>query len=154
MNAAALGDLLRRDSLHIACAESCTGGLLTAALTAVSGSSDYVNGGVVAYSNDIKERLLNVSSQILLENGAVSRECALAMARGVAATCRAEIGIGITGIAGPTGGTAEKPVGLIYVAGVLGDNEIVRELRGDFGRERNRARAVDAALELAAELIT
>ena len=151
--AARLGETLRRRGLHGAVAESCTGGLLGAALTAVPGSSDYVAGGVVAYSNAVKVGLLGVSEADLATHGAVSGVVASAMASGVRRACDAEVGIGITGIAGPGGG-GDKAVGLIWIAvSGPGSAEASLRLEGDHGREPNRARAVTEALRLALEAL-
>jgi nicotinamide-nucleotide amidase len=131
-------DGLRRRRETLAVAESCTGGLLSAHLTDVPGASEVFLGGVVSYSNDAKEHLVDVPHELLVEHGAVSQEVARAMAEGVRARFRSDWGAGITGIAGPTGGTEEKPVGLVHwaVAGpdgvsakhhvFLGDRSIVR----------------------------
>lgn len=100
----------------LAIAESCTGGLLCHKITNTSGSSKYFIGGVIAYNNEIKEQLLNVSSDILKKFGAVSRETAIAMARGVKNKLGCDIGLSITGIAGPTGGSIRKPVGTVFTA--------------------------------------
>lgn len=149
-----LGDLLRARGLRIAVAESCTGGLLGAALTAVPGSSDYVLGGVVAYANEVKTALLGVPAETLARHGAVSEEVARAMADGVRARLGADLGAGITGVAGPTGDGSSKPAGLVYVA-VAGPHGAVRAVRltDDRGREGNRAAAVRAALRLAVEIV-
>jgi nicotinamide-nucleotide amidase len=111
-----VGDLLRERGLTIAVAESCTGGLVMGRLTRVSGSSAWVVGGTVAYANEVKVRELGVSASSLAEHGAVSEPVATAMASGVAARFGAGVGVGITGIAGPTGGTKEKPVGTVAIA--------------------------------------
>jgi nicotinamide-nucleotide amidase len=109
-------DGLRRHRQTLAVAESCTGGLMAAHLTDVSGASDVFLGGVVSYSNEAKEQLIDVPHDVLVEHGAVSEEVARAMAEGVRARFRSDWGAGITGIAGPTGGTEEKPVGLVHWA--------------------------------------
>ena len=112
----ALIEKLTRNNMKIAVAESCTGGMVTEVLTTVSGASAVLDGSVVSYANEIKARLLNVSEETLESKGAVSEECALQMAEGVRKLMGADMGISITGIAGPTGGTPEKPVGTVYIA--------------------------------------
>lgn len=111
----AVGQLLREKELTISTAESCTGGLLSHTLTAISGSSAYFLGGVVAYSNAIKAQMLGVQTSTLQAHGAVSTQTAREMAAGVRARFNADIGLATTGIAGPTGATPEKPVGLVYI---------------------------------------
>ena len=110
------GKLLLKHGLSLAVAESCTGGLVGKKLTDIAGSSEYFSGGIIAYNNDAKRTLLNVSSQTLVRHGAVSAATALAMAFGVRDRFNADVGLSITGIAGPGGGTDEKPVGLVYIA--------------------------------------
>lgn len=139
---------LRAAGLTVAVAESCTGGLLGAVLTALPGSSEYMRGGVIAYADDLKVDLLGVSPHTLAEHGAVSEPVARAMAEGVRDRCRSSIGLAITGVAGPGGGSAGKPVGLIFI-GVAGSAPPrIERLDGDGGREVNRARAVREALRL------
>lgn len=111
-----VGNLLRKHELKIAVAESCTGGELTGQLTDIPGSSDYLMAGIVCYSNEAKTKLVNVSSKTLLQHGAVSAATADEMAAGVRIVMDTDLGLGITGIAGPTGGTPEKPVGLVFIA--------------------------------------
>ena len=111
-----LGKRLKEKGLTISVAESCTGGLLASRITDVAGASAYFLGGVVVYQNDVKKRLLAVPEQVLADTGAVSEETARAMARGCRQLFGSNIGVSITGIAGPTGGSAEKPVGLTYIA--------------------------------------
>ena len=111
-----LGERLRAGGLTLATAESCTGGALAAALTAIAGSSDYFPGGVVPYSNDAKLALLGVPATVLEDAGAVSEECALAMARGARRALGADLALATTGIAGPGGAEPGKPVGLVYIA--------------------------------------
>lgn len=153
--AGVLGERLRRQGLTISCAESCTGGLLIAALTAVPGASDYVLGGVITYSDELKQSLLHVPEKALAQGGAVSAEVATAMAEGVLDACGSDLGLAVTGVAGPQGGSAEKPVGLVWVAALRRGAALqVRRLDGDIGREGIRARAVRAAIELGAELAT
>jgi len=143
-----VGKLLREKGLTLAVAESCTGGLLGMRLTEVPGSSDYFRGGVIAYSNAVKEAVLGVPRAILEEKGAVSPECARAMAEGARRLLGADLALAITGIAGPTGGTPEKPVGLVYIAlAHPGGVEVERhEFRGS--RQGVRWSASEAALAL------
>jgi nicotinamide-nucleotide amidase len=138
----------RERGLHVATAESCTGGLLGARLTAIPGSSDVYVGGVVAYSNEIKMRMLDVPAELLREHGAVSEPVAVAMAAGSCARMGAEIGVGITGIAGPGGGSPEKPVGTVWIAAqVQGKTRTLgRVFVGD--REEIRQRSAQAGLDL------
>ena len=117
-----VSEALNVKSLTISTAESCTGGLLSHVLTGVSGSSTYFIGGVVAYSNPIKEQALGVKHSTLLAHGAVSEETACEMAEGIRIRFGADIGLSTTGIAGPTGGTPQKPVGLVYI-GISTDQE-------------------------------
>jgi nicotinamide-nucleotide amidase len=146
--AAVVLDACRAQGLRIAVAESCTGGMLGARLTAVPGSSDVVLGGVIAYANEVKERLLGVPAESIARAGAVSEEVARAMASGAREKLGADIGIGITGIAGPGGGTPEKPVGTVWtavdVAGVVQARRSVYV--GD--REEIRQRAAQGALNM------
>jgi nicotinamide-nucleotide amidase len=134
----------------LACAESCTGGLLTGLLTEVAGSSRVVERGFVTYSDAAKSEALGVPATLIERHGAVSREVALAMAAGALAHSPADIAVAITGIAGPDGGTAEKPVGLVYVAAQRrGSEPTVRELRlGNIGRTEVRLVTLASALEL------
>jgi len=142
--------LLRDSGLRVAVAESCTGGLVGERLTSVPGSSAYFLGGVVAYGNEAKVKLLGVPQRLLEEFGAVSAEVAEAMARGVRETFRADLGVGVTGVAGPGGGTETKPVGRVYLA--VADPQSSRTVRADFGeepgREGVRRLASQAALNL------
>lgn len=143
-----VGELLRQKRMTLAVAESCTGGLLGMRITEVPGSSDYFRGGIIAYSNAVKEKVLGVPREILEKHGAVSPECARAMAEGARRVCGADLALAITGIAGPTGGTPEKPVGLVYIA--LAHPEGVEVERHEFRGSRQGVRwsASEAALEL------
>lgn len=111
-----LGNILKENNLTISTAESCTGGLVSSRLTDVSGSSDYVKLNVITYANEAKHRILGVSWDILDTKGAVSAECAQAMAEGLQKFSNCDVSLCTTGIAGPTGGTAQKPVGLMYIS--------------------------------------
>ena len=137
----ALVSLLRNKKLKIACAESCTGGLLAKKITDISGSSEIFELGVVAYANRIKTTILGVPAKLLEEKGAVCAEVAAFMAKGVCALSESDIGTGITGIAGPGGGTPEKPVGLVYVAVYMKSTDKVYvgelHLNGDRSEIRN-----------------
>jgi nicotinamide-nucleotide amidase len=145
---AVVGDLLRQHTLTIAVAESCTGGLLASRLTDVPGSSDYVERGVVCYSNRSKTELADVPAALIAEHGAVSEPVARAMAEGIRSRAGTNIGIGITGIAGPGGGTPEKPVGTVSVA-VIGDDETrVRTFQFIGGRDMVKFQAAQAALNM------
>jgi len=143
-----LGKILTERQLTIAVAESCTGGLVTNRITNVSGSSSYFERGVVAYSNNSKTQLLGVSSALIEAHGAVSKEVASAMAEGIRKAAHTDIGISTTGIAGPTGGTPEKPEGLIWIG--YSDTNTTIALKFNFGdnRLRFKERASQAALEL------
>jgi PncC family amidohydrolase len=143
-----VGELLRAKRLTLATAESCTGGLLGHLITNVPGSSAYFLGGVVAYSNEAKERLLGVRHETLMEEGAVSAAVALEMARGARALFGADLALSTTGIAGPGGGTPQKPVGLVYIALVAPDRELCE--RQIWGGERleNKRRSAEQALLL------
>ncbi len=140
----------RRRGLTVATAESCTGGLVSAALTEIPGSSEVIDRGFVTYSNAAKEAMLNVPAAVLERHGAVSQETAEAMAAGALAISGADLAVAITGIAGPGGGSAEKPVGLVHFAAAARDGRhIHREKRfGDVGRSAVRARSVAEALEM------
>lgn len=143
-----IAEMLRgRDT--IATAESCTGGMLAARLTDLPGSSDYVKGAIVAYANEVKVESVGVSADLLERHGAVSAEVASALAQGARSALHASVGVGITGVAGPGGGTDEKPVGLVWIA-VAGPGEsgTVRSVRLPGGRPEVRERAVTVAMHL------
>ena len=146
-------DLCRARGLTLATAESCTGGMVAARLTSVPGSSDVFVGGVVAYANTVKASELGVAQEVLDQHGAVSAETAAAMAHGVRARLGVDIGVAVTGVAGPGGGTEEKPVGLVFVHVVGPEGEEARrtELPGD--REMIRGRATAASLHLVRRLL-
>ena len=148
-----VGHLLRERRRTIACAESCTGGLLTSRLTDVSGSSAYVMGAVVSYTNAVKATLVGVREETLRAFGAVSEETAREMAEGVRRAIPADIGVGITGIAGPGGATAEKPVGLVYIA--VATAEAVRVERHIFDGVRTEVKrqSTEAALAMVRDLL-
>lgn len=146
-------DACRRRGLTIATGESCTGGLVAATLTEIPGSSDVVDRGFVTYSNAAKEALLGVPSATLTVHGAVSQQTAEAMATGAMARAGTGLAVAITGIAGPQGGTADKPVGLVHLAAARQNRIIHRERRyGDIGRSEIRRQSVLDALAMLEEL--
>ncbi len=149
-----VGLRLKKKRLTVAVAESCTGGMLGARLTTVPGSSAWFQGGVIAYDDSVKTRLLGVSAALIRKHGAVSAECAEAMARGARKAAGADIGVSITGVAGPGGGTKAKPVGLVHIS-VYGPGAALRARRHDIHgpREAVRARAAGAALALLKEAL-
>ena len=143
-----------RKKLKIVTAESCTGGLIASLLTEFSGSSEVFERGFVTYSNAAKEESLGVPHELIAAHGAVSAEVARAMAQGALKHSKAELAVAVTGIAGPGGGTADKPVGLVHIAAARGDKIIHRECRfGDIGREGVRLASVEAALEMLQKLL-
>jgi PncC family amidohydrolase len=144
----AIGRLLAAKNMTVALAESCTGGLVGHRLTEVSGSSGYFLGGIVCYANDAKERLVGVKRDTLLAHGAVSAETALEMARGARQALGADIGLSVTGIAGPTGGSPDKPMGLVYIALATPKGERCERHVWDSDRSGNKALSAEAALDL------
>ena len=148
-----VGDRLRELGLTIAVAESCSGGLLLSRLTDVPGSSEYVLGGVVAYSNDVKTASLGVPPDLIAEHGAVSEPVAVAMARGVRERLGSAIGVGVTGIAGPGGGSDRKPVGTVAVAAVTADDTFVRTFLFPGGRAQVKHHASQAGLDMVRRMI-
>jgi nicotinamide-nucleotide amidase len=153
-----VGALCRARGFRIAAAESCTGGLVMTRLTEVPGSSEYVDRGVVVYSNQSKTDLLGVPAEVIAEHGAVSEPVAEAMARGMAKMAGADLAVGITGVAGPGGGTAEKPVGMVVVAAAWArPNAIetrVRTYKFVGGRDMVRFQASQAALDMVRRWLT
>ncbi len=147
-------DACRAKNLKLAIAESCTGGLVAAALTEIPGSSDVFDRGFVTYSNAAKQAMLGVPASVLATRGAVSKETAEAMAMGALERSGADVTAAVTGVAGPGGGTAEKPVGLVHLAAARrGGRQLHRERRyGDLGRAEIRRRSVLEALAMLEEL--
>jgi nicotinamide-nucleotide amidase len=146
--------LCRARGLSLATAESCTGGLVAARLTSVPGSSDVFRGAVVSYADEVKERELGVPAETLARFGAVSAETARAMAGGVRERLGVDVGVSVTGVAGPGGGTAEKPVGLVYLHAVSPDGELDGGFSLPADRETIRRRATVSALHLVRRLLT
>jgi nicotinamide-nucleotide amidase len=147
-------DLCRERGFTLATAESCTGGLVAALLTAIPGSSEVFRGAVVAYADEIKTNELGVSEAVLAAHGAVSPETAAAMTAGVRERLGVGVGVSVTGVAGPGGGTPEKPVGLVYLHAASPDGELAAELNVPSDRETVRLRAAVAALHLLRRLLT
>ena len=143
-----VGYYLQMRNATLAVAESCTGGLLAERITSVSGSSRYFLGGAVVYSNELKTKMADVPTKLIEKHGAVSREVAVALAEGIRKRCGANIGIGITGVAGPTGGTEEKPVGLVFHAVATEQATEVVEKRFPGDRQRIRWYASQVALDM------
>ena len=143
-----LAQAFRARGWTLALAESCTGGLIGHRLTNIPGSSDYFLGGIVAYAYEAKERLLAVRHQTLYEHGAVSRETAIEMARGARVALGADVGVSVTGIAGPAGGLPDKPVGLTWVAVSTRDGERAEQFLWKGDRLANKEQSAEAALDL------
>ena len=144
----------RERGLSLAAAESCTGGLVASRLTAVAGASDVFCGGIVAYANEVKSAELGVPEELLARHGAVSAEVAAAMAGGIRARLGADVAVAVTGVAGPGGGTPEKPVGLVYLHAEGPDGGRGVELNLPGGRSAVRGRATAAALHSLLRLLT
>ena len=153
--AEALLERFRARKARITTAESCTGGLIAAALTEVPGASDVVDRGFITYSNEAKRELLAIPAELIEAHGAVSEPVARAMAEGALARSEAEVAVAVTGVAGPGGGSAAKPVGLVHLAAARrgGPTRHLERRFGDLGRRRIRVLAVEAALALAEEAL-
>jgi nicotinamide-nucleotide amidase len=152
--AGALLDLCKARGLTLATAESCTGGLLAAALTDIAGSSAVVDRGFVTYTNESKQQMIGVPSRTIEKHGAVSRETAEAMAKGALAHTQVDLAVSITGIAGPTGATPDKPIGLVHFAAASRNGRLIHHGRkfGDIGRSEVRRRSVLQAMAMLTEL--
>lgn len=148
-----LEEFIYNSGWSVSVAESCTGGLLGAKLTSIPGISSIFKGGIIAYSNEIKEKILSVKEETLRVNGAVSSQTAKEMAYGVRRLFNTTIGISITGIAGPSGGTPEKPVGTVWL-GISSENQLEAKLYNFYGiREQIREKSVEAAIKMLIENI-
>jgi len=141
-----VANILKEKNLKIATAESCTGGLIAHTLTNVSGSSDYFERGVISYSNKAKTKLLGVPENILKKYGAVSSQVAKIMADNIRTSSNVDLGISTTGIAGPTGGTEEKPVGLVYIAISTSQKTYIKKYKFNDNRLQNKELTCNAAL--------
>jgi PncC family amidohydrolase len=149
-----VGRLLEQRAWHLAVAESCTGGLIAHSLTNIPGSSTYFLGGVTAYANEAKQRLLGVRRETIEQHGAVSQETAFEMAQGVRQALGAEVGLSVSGIAGPSGGTPDKPVGTVWIG--LSAEDALRAWRFHFQGDRLQVKqqAVQKALGLLVEYLS
>jgi nicotinamide-nucleotide amidase len=146
-------EALKQAKFSVATAESCTGGLVAGALTSIWGASDVVKGGFVTYANTAKSTMIGVQARLIRDYGAVSAQVARAMADGARNRAQVDLAVGVTGVAGPKGGTEKKPVGLVYLACATHEGTRVIEKRfGDLGRDGVRQAAVLAALELITEV--
>jgi len=148
-----LGAMLVERKMWIALAESCTGGLIASRLTDVPGSSRYVERGVVTYSNAAKVELIGVPEEMIHAHGAVSEQVATAMAEGIRARARTSLGVGVTGIAGPDGGTPDKPVGTVCIAAASDGATRVRTFRFVGGREMVKFQASQAAMDMVRRML-
>ncbi|MCF6326687.1 MAG: CinA family protein [Devosiaceae bacterium] len=145
---------LKAKNMNICTAESCTGGLIVSALTSVPGSSTVVYGGFITYANEAKIAMVDVPSKLISQHGAVSQDVAIAMAQGALKQSKSDISIAVTGIAGPGGGTAEKPVGLVHFSCATKERTHHQEMKfGDLGREAIRMATVKKALEMVLKTI-
>lgn len=143
-----IGELLKAKKLSLSTAESCTGGGIAALVTSVPGSSEYFKGGIVAYANEVKEELLGVRPETLAAYGAVSRETVVEMAKGAMNRLKTDCAVATSGIAGPGGGTPEKPVGTVWIAAAYKNEIVTMKQEGDEGRARNVEKAIKNALRL------
>ena len=144
---------MQNKQLTLALAESCTGGLVSQSITSVSGSSLIFKGGVVSYSNELKENILGVEHENIVNNGAVSKTVAIAMAKGIMEKANSNIAGSVTGVAGPTGGTKEKPVGTVYIAVVTKTTEVYRKLNLHGDRREIREQSAKHLMTLIKETI-
>lgn len=143
-----IGELLKAKKLSLSTAESCTGGGISALVTSVPGSSEYFKGGIVAYANEVKEELLGVRPETLVAYGAVSRETVVEMAKGAMNRLKTDCAVATSGIAGPGGGTPEKPVGTVWIAAAYKNEIVTMKQEGDEGRARNVEKTIKNALRL------
>lgn len=148
-----ISELMWKDGITLATAESCTAGNLAAAITAIPGSSHYYKGGVVAYANQVKENLLHVDTHTIETCGVVSEETVCEMVKGAMDTLNSDYAIATSGVAGPGGGTPETPVGTIWIAVGSRKKIVTMKLEGDDGREQNIVKATCSALHLMRDLL-
>ncbi|RGM46930.1 MULTISPECIES: CinA family protein [Bacteroides] len=148
-----IGILLKTKNFSLSTAESCTGGGIATLITSVPGSSEYFNGGIVAYSNEVKMSLLHVSADTLEKYGAVSRETVTEMVKGAMKTLKTDCAVATSGIAGPGGGTPEKPVGTVWIAAAYKNEIVTMKQEGDCGRAGNVQKAIQNALLLLLDIL-
>jgi PncC family amidohydrolase len=148
-----INDLFWKEELTLATAESCTAGNIASYITMIPGSSRFFKGGIIAYSNEIKTKLLGVNPKTIDEKGVVSEETVIEMAKGAMKSMNSDCAIATSGIAGPTGGTPDNPVGTIWIAVSTQDQIITLKLEGDEGRQKNIANATQKALQLLRNLL-
>ena len=143
-----ISDLFWKEGLTLATAESCTAGNVAAAITAIPGSSHFYRGGIIAYSNEVKENMLGVNPETLENKGAVSEETVIEMVKGAMKSMNSDCAVATSGIAGPTGGTPDKPVGTVWIAVGKQEKIVTMKLEGDEGRQKNIANATQKALQM------
>ena len=143
-----LSDKFWKEGLTLATAESCTAGNIAAVITAIPGSSHFYKGGIVAYSDEVKINLLGVNPETLEKQGAVSEETVIEMVKGAMKSMKSDCAVATSGIAGPTGGTPDKPVGTVWVAAIMKDKVVTLKAEGDEGRNKNIENATLKALQL------
>ena len=141
-----------KENLTLATAESCTAGSIASVITAIPGSSRFYKGGIVAYSDEVKTNLLGVNPETLASKGAVSEETVIEMVKGAMKSMNSDCAVATSGIAGPTGGTPDKPVGTVWIAAAMGDKVLTMKASGDEGRNKNIEHATLNALQLLLKL--
>ena len=147
-----ISDLFWKEGLTLSTAESCTSGNVAAAITAIPGSSHFYKGGIIAYSDEIKENLLGVSHETLESKGAVSEETVIEMVKGAMKSMNSDCAVATSGIAGPTGGTPDKPVGTVWIAVTMREKVMTMKANGDEGRKKNIENATLYALQMLLKL--
>ena len=147
-----LSDKFWKEGLTLATAESCTAGNIAAVITAIPGSSHFYKGGIVAYSDEVKINLLGVNPETLEKQGAVSEETVIEMVKGAMKSMNSDCAVATSGIAGPTGGTPDKPVGTVWIAAAMGEKVLTLKASGDEGRNKNIEHATLKALQLLLKL--
>ena len=147
-----LSDIFWKEGLTLSTAESCTAGNIAATITAIPGSSRFYKGGIIAYADEVKENILGVDPEILASKGAVSEETVVEMVKGAMKSMNSDCAVATSGVAGPTGGTPENPVGSVWIAAGMKDKIITQKVTGDEGRKRNIEKATLNALQLLQKL--